>query len=381
LKRLAIITTHPIQYNAPMFQLLAKRGNVQVRVFYTWGEAAMQDKYDPGFKKVIQWDIPLLDGYDFEWVHNASKDPGSHHFTGIVNPDLEKRVLQFNPDAVLVYGWSFQSHLKLMRSLKGKVKIIFRGDSTLLDQQHWLKKLVRSASLKWIYKHVDIALFTGKENKKYFIAHGLKESQLCFAPHAIDNSRFNFDEIHYKKSKELRIELGISDEDFVFLFAGKFESKKAPLLLKAAFSKLNADRIHLVFVGNGSLENQLKNEHNRSIHFLPFQNQHIMPAIYQMCDVFVLPSMGPGETWGLAVNEAMAAGKAILVSDKCGCAADLVFNGRNGYRFKSEDECELKSRMQLILVPKKAKAMGLQSRCIIEQYSFKALCESIEAVV
>ncbi|HXD78262.1 MAG TPA: glycosyltransferase, partial [Puia sp.] len=42
---------------------------------------------------------------------------------------------------------------------------------------------------------------------------------------------------------------------------------------------------------------------------------------------------GPGETWGLGVNEAMASGCAILMSDKAGGAADLVAEGVNGIRF------------------------------------------------
>ena len=71
-KRLAIITTHPIQYNAPMFALLSTRGKVQVKVFYTWGESVLKDKYDPGFGKNISWDIPLLDGYDYCFIKNVA---------------------------------------------------------------------------------------------------------------------------------------------------------------------------------------------------------------------------------------------------------------------------------------------------------------------
>lgn len=65
MKRLAIITTHPIQYNAPLFKLLTQRNNITIKVFYTWGKSVLENKYDPGFKKNIEWDIPLLDGYGF----------------------------------------------------------------------------------------------------------------------------------------------------------------------------------------------------------------------------------------------------------------------------------------------------------------------------
>src|SRR5258708_31443071 len=112
--RLAIITTHPIQYYAPVFKLLHERGNISIKVFYTWGESAL-NKYDPGFDKNITWDIPLLDGYPYEWVQNAATDPGSHHFKGIVNPGLTDQVKAWQPNAILFYGWAYQGHLKTIR--------------------------------------------------------------------------------------------------------------------------------------------------------------------------------------------------------------------------------------------------------------------------
>jgi glycosyltransferase involved in cell wall biosynthesis len=74
-----------------------------------------------------------------------------------------------------------------------------------------------------------------------------------------------------------------------------------------------------------------------------------MPVVYQLCDVFVLPSTGPGESWGLAVNEAMAAGKPVIVSDKCGCAVDLVVNGKNGFTFIAGDINDLALKMKTMI--------------------------------
>src|SRR5665213_974016 len=112
MKKLAIITTHPIQYYAPVFRLLHQRQKVDIKVFYTWGEDVSAGKYDPGFNKKIVWDVPLLEGYPYEWVKNSAKDPGTHHFMGIVNPDLIGQITAWQPDKVLVYGWGFYSHLK-----------------------------------------------------------------------------------------------------------------------------------------------------------------------------------------------------------------------------------------------------------------------------
>ena len=194
MKRLAIITSHPIQYNAPLFTLLAKRGNIGVKVFYTWGEAVLQKKYDPGFNKDIKWDIPLLEGYEYHFVKNIAANPGSHHFKGIDNPGLLQDIKEWDADAVLVYGWAFKSHLKAIRYFYKKIPVLFRGDSTLLGQKKNLKKLLRSVFLKWVYSHVDKALYVGTNNKNYFLQHGLQERQLVFVPHAVDNDRFSGNE-------------------------------------------------------------------------------------------------------------------------------------------------------------------------------------------
>ena len=117
-------------------------------------------------------------------------------------------------------------------------------------------------------------------------------------------------------------------------------------------------------------------------HFLDFQNQTTMPVLYQMCDLFVLPSKGPEETWGLAINEAMASRKAILASDKCGGAIDLVMDGVNGYIFESENEQELLIRLKNLTANKaNLKNMGSKSYEFIQKFSFTKICEGIEDVV
>src|SRR5450432_2477536 len=183
LKKLAIVTSHPIQYNAPLFQLLAKRGHIRIKVFYSWGKHAIESKFDPGFGKVIKWDIPLLDGYEYEFLENVSSEKGSHHFKGIVNPDILKQIDSFDPDSILVFGWAFQSHLKVLRHYHNKKRILFRGDSTLLRRSSAIKEKARTLFLTWVYKHIDIALYVGQRNLSYFKKYGLKNNQLVFAPH------------------------------------------------------------------------------------------------------------------------------------------------------------------------------------------------------
>ena len=369
-KKIAIVTSHPIQYYAPLFKLLAQ--GIDLNVFYTWGKDSVE-KYDPGFGKKVQWDIPLLDGYSHQYLQNTSAEPGSHHFKGIKNPTIIKELLDYNPSAIMVIGWGYHSHLKVLRYFKGKIPLYFRGDSTLLDNNNIgikgkLQCLLRRIFLVWVYSHTDKAFYVGEESKAYFKWALLKETQLVFSPHSIDNARYEID--YSSKANELRTSLSISNSDRVILFAGKFENKKNSLLLLNAFISASTINVHLLFIGNGDNETQLKllaKESTKTsfIHFINFQNQSMMPIWYQLADVFCLPSKGPGETWGLAVNEAMASGKAIIASTKVGCGKDLVKKNLNGWIFESDNLEELREVIEKIPSKESLIKMGKESRRII----------------
>jgi glycosyltransferase involved in cell wall biosynthesis len=408
-KRLAIICTHPIQYYAPVFQLLAKK--VQLKVFYTVG-AQSSYQYDKGFDRTIEWDLPLLVGYDYIFLKNNAKSPGTHHFRGIQNPDLIQELNNFEASGILIYGWAWQSHLKAIRFFKGKIPIYFRGDSTLLNRSAGIKAFLRKISLTWIYKYIDIAFYVGTHNKTYYKAFGLVEKQLIFAPHAIDNHRFGTVEID--QAKKIRKHLNIAENERIVLFAGKLIPVKNPFLLLQAFIELDLPNVHLLFVGNGELEGSLKlrveslgsteslpteessglsvekgesnppptpsrGGHNFSpkerIHFMDFQNQTQMPAVYQACDLFCLPSKS--ETWGLAVNEAMAAGKPVLVSEKVGCAIDLVTK-ETGAIFKTNDLDDLKEKLIALTKDKKQlQEMGKSAQQFVQKWSFETQMNTI----
>ena len=387
--RLAIVTTHPIQYYAPLFRRLEERGEVRVHVFYGWGGAS-EATVDHGFGKTFAWDIPLLDGYEHSFVENVSPDPGTHHSAGIDAPGMVDAVAGWKPDAVLVFGWSFKAHQRVMRAFHGRVPVFFRGDSTLLDERGGvagrLHALMRRIGLRWVYRSVDHAIYVGTHNRTYFEAHGLRGDQLSWAPHAVDNDRFSgahTDAPDYEaEALQWRRDLGIGDRERVIVFVGKLEAKKAPDVLLAAFGKVTTDRAHLVFCGAGPLEDVLR-EHAASrpdVHFVGFQNQARMPVAYRLGDVVVLPSRGPGETWGLAVNEAMASGRAVVVTDRVGCAPDLV-TAANGRVVPADDVEALAAALDEVLAPGSAEAMGQASRELVEQWSIDEAARGIERAV
>jgi glycosyltransferase involved in cell wall biosynthesis len=379
-KKLAIITTHPIQYNSPFFQLLTERKKVEVHVFYTWPQA-IKNIEDKGFGKTITWDIPLLDGYDYTLVPNTSLAPGSN-FKGIQNPSLISELKAWKPDAILVYGWNLKSHLQAMRYFKGKIPVWFRGDSTLLDETGGYKTTLRRLVLTQVYKYIDKAFYVGQANKAYFLKHGLKEAQLVYAPHAIDNSRFGdaMFQNHDKEALQWRSELGYTADDIVIVFAGKLEPKKQPDFLMQAFKKAReaqSGSLQLLIVGNGPMETALKSSGQKNVKYIPFQNQTKMPLVYRLGDVLCLPSKGPGETWGLAVNEAMACGRPVIVSDKVGCSEDLVRQNTTGFVFKHDNMTEL-TAILVNLQKSSLQQMGELAKEKVKEYSFINIVRAVE---
>jgi glycosyltransferase involved in cell wall biosynthesis len=329
--RLAIVVSHPIQYYAPLYQRLARRDDITIKVFFTW-HAAERPVADHGFGKPIAWDIPLTDGYEYELVPNVSSDPGTHRFFGLQNPSLVARVMDWKPDAVQVTGWAWQSHLLALRALsKRGIPVLFRGDSHLLDSPRrtslswWTKRTV----LRRVYSWPAAFLYVGEANRGYYEAFGVDSRRLFRCPHSIDVARFSQPAEQLEvEARQWREELGIGKDRVALLFAGKFEPKKRPVQLMRAVQSLADPRFVLIMVGGGDLEEEVKSiaaTDPKTFRVLPFQNQSRMPIVYRLGDLLILPSAF-GETWGLAVNEALACARPALVSDRVGCAADVIDN-------------------------------------------------------
>ncbi len=340
--RLAVVLTHPVQYYAPVFQALALEGRLEICVFYTWSQAVGGQVYDVGFGKTIEWDTPLRTGYAYQVVPNIAR-PDSSGFLGLRNPELVSRIEAWGAEALLIFGWNKYSHFRAMSYFKGRLPVFFRGDSTLLDPMPTWRRVLRKIVLRMVYRKIDHALAVGQDNRDYFLEAGVRVSKISISPHCVNNEFFadrSGDAEH--QATQFRRQLRIPEAAVVVLFAGKFQSKKVPDLLIKQFTKLKAEA-HLVLVGNGELEPELRMlaEGHDHIHFMPFQNQSLMPAVYRLANVFVLPSMGPGETWGLAVNEAMASGRPVIVSDRVGCARDLVIENQTGWVVRAGDPDDL----------------------------------------
>jgi glycosyltransferase involved in cell wall biosynthesis len=346
--RLAVVLSHPTQYYSPWFRWLRAHTALELRVFYLW-EFGVSCQLDPQFQTAFQWDVDLLSGYESEFVPNASARPGPGSFWGFNNPTLPARLAAWRPNAVLLFGYNWASHLRAVAWARRQgVPLLFRGDSHLLGRPaprppaRWL--------LRILYAQFAAFLYVGAANRDYFTAHGVPARKLFFAPHAVNRELFDpADAGHQAAGTRLRTELGAGPATRVVLFAGKLLPAKQPRELLRAFLELDPGDAMLVFVGEGeekqALQEMARAARPGTVHFLPFANQTEMPSRYLLADLFVLPSRGSYETWGLAVNEAMHLGVPALVSDRVGSQRDLVTDGETGWVFRLETPGDLKVRL------------------------------------
>jgi glycosyltransferase involved in cell wall biosynthesis len=96
--------------------------------------------------------------------------------------------------------------------------------------------------------------------------------------------------------------------------------------------------------------------------------------------VFVMPTVF--EPWGLVVNEAMNAGRAVIVSDQVGCAPDLVRDGDNGFVYQAGNVADLHRVLRMALAdPVRLRHMGRRSLDIINRWSFEEDVQGLRAAL
>ncbi len=370
--RLGIVVSHPTQYYSPWFRHLAAASGLDVRVYYLW-DFGITEQADAKFGKNFVWDVPLLDGYEHQLVPNVARDPGTHHFRGLDNPTLLNEVDSYDPHAILVFGYGWKSMLSLIWTRPKTTAILLRGDShDLVYHPKTIRQRVRRAATKATLSRCQAVLAVGHANAAFYRNNGVDERCIFHAPHCVDNSRFK-DQDSFERANAIRSEFGVLPNTMVVLFAGKFEAKKRPDLLVEAFRRMTAKNVELWMVGSGPMEDEVRRlaGDDSRIRFLGFRNQSELPGIFSAAKLVVLPSEGPGETWGLVVNEAMCCGCAPIVSDHVGCHPDLVHPNENGWVFQAGSlESLATSLKDAIEHPARLERFRLKSREIIGNYDY-----------
>ncbi|HET6426667.1 MAG TPA: glycosyltransferase family 4 protein [Planctomycetaceae bacterium] len=332
--RVGFLTTHPIQYQVPVFRHLAQMPGLDFTVFYCQiPDAAMQGAE---FNVPFQWDLPLLDGYESRVLKNISRQPGVMTFSGCDTPEIDD-ILRNGPfDAFVINGWHVKSGLQgLWACRRHGVPCLVRGEANDLRKRAWWKKRLQA----WLVRQYAGCLAIGRENAAFYRARGVPADRVFSSPYCVENERFAA-AADPERRRLARKRWNVADHEVCFLFSGKLIDKKHPRELIIAFREaIVGATARLLMVGDGPLRQDceaMAQQHQLPVTFTGFLNQTEILDAYAAADALVLPS-DAGETWGLVVNEAMAAGKPAIVSNRAGCAGDLILPDETGCVFPYPD--------------------------------------------
>jgi glycosyltransferase involved in cell wall biosynthesis len=410
---LIILTTHPIQYQVPLWQAMAADGRVPFEVWYLT-DHAVKPTLDREFGKAFAWDLGrgTLEGYPHRMLKvNRDWTLQPTVFRGVrLEEDLRPRFTQVGATVLWVQGWQKLAYWQAVSQAKqAGMEVWLRGESNDLAPTAWWKWQVKRVWLGLLFRKVDRFLCIGSANRRLYLKLGVPEAKLGSAPYFVDNERFARQADSLRPMRQaIRADWAIPDNAFCVLFCGKFISKKRPMDLVKAVNHLNqaggvkGDRpVHIIFVGSGELGAELR----KSVHivydadaasgtapssnkppaaprppsaasFAGFLNQTEISRAYVAADCLVLPS-DHGETWGLVVNEAMASGLPCIASDACGSAEDLVKAVDSRLIFSLGDINSMAAAIRHV------KEKGIKSEAInetVDGYTFNACIDTVTAI-
>jgi glycosyltransferase involved in cell wall biosynthesis len=379
---LAIVSTHPIQYHAPWFRGLAAHPGLKIHVYYCH-KATPEEQARAGFGVPFDWDVPLLEGYPHTFLRNVANPAGPGRFAGFDTPEIKNIIRRGQYDAVLINGWHYKSAWQAIWTCwQSKVKVMVRSDSHLHTPHSRSLRLAKSFVYPRFIRRFDACLAVGQWSREYFLHYGATPERIFLVPHAVDLDAIGGDVDHLRSIRfELRQGWALAPNATTLVFVGKFTETKRPMDFVRAVSEAATQNaaVQGLMVGDGPLRGVCEDfvrTHHVPIAFTGFLNQSQIIRAYVAADALVLPSAG--ETWGLVVNEAMACGRPCFVSDRVGCAPDLIEVGRTGAIFPLADVHALAALMTgLARDPSYLAFLSTEARRKIQNHSIQAAVEGV----
>jgi len=381
--RVGHVVSHPIHYFAPLYRELSSRPEIDLTVHF-YSDAPLRAAHDAEFGRAISWDAPLVGGYTHRFAASAERAPARASSAG-VQMDVVREVAGARYDAVWAHGYAHGTTWLALAAARARgARLLIRDEQTLLHERRGPRGAARAFMLRRLFGQAR-GLYIGEANRRFMLAHGMRAERMSAARYCIDNAwhREQAQRLEGRRA-ELRASFGIDDEAPVVLFAGKLVDKKQPLGLIEAFARVRAERAcWLLMAGDGpqraACEEMIARHRLTNVRLAGFLNQSEMPRAYASADLLVLPSK-LHETWGLVVNEAMNYELPIVVTDRVGCAPDLVGAGENGMVVRHDSTRELAGAIEtLVASAGMRRAYGARSREIVSAYSIEAAADGIVA--
>jgi glycosyltransferase involved in cell wall biosynthesis len=306
---------------------MAQHPHIDLRVAYCSMRGA-HSAYDTDFARDIQWDIPLLDGYD--WVEIPNVGPDTESFLGLCNPGLWRLIRRGKFDAIFCYTGYLKASFWiafLAARISGFV-FLFGSDAISLDPRDSRSWKIGLKKVLWprLFSLANQIIVPSSRTRDLMRSLGFPEDRITLTPYCVDNDWWTAQSSQVDRDA-VRSRWGVEGGTSIVLFCAKLQPWKRPGDLLEAFAAAKASRSILVFAGDGPLRQEL---YRRAldlgvadrVRFLGFINQSQLPAVYKAADLMVLPS--EYEPFAVVVNEASCCGCPVAASDRVGATTDLI---------------------------------------------------------
>lgn len=303
------ITPLPAFYKISLYNELAKKMKIFV-VFIGESSVIRTDDFTQGQK---EFDYEILNEGHFE-TRNAI----------ISSIKLTKLLFKLEYKKIVVGGWDFFEYwFSIYFNAKSKNGVIVESTS-LESNLNFVKKTIK----KIFFKRISLAFPPGRLHADLLYKLGYNNKFVLTKGVGI------FHRVPYtQKTKEFQKK---------FLYIGRLSEEKNLELLIAFFNKYC--QYSLTIIGKGTLKENLAKQAKYNIQFINHVPNEKISEMYLDHDVFILPSHS--ETWGLVIDEALYFNLPVIVSNKVGCASELVIDKYNGIILKNTTEEDLLEAIQ-----------------------------------
>lgn len=290
---------------------------------------------------------------------------------------------EIRPTVIVVGSYSEPAMIAAARwAWKRRIPTVLRSVSTYHDKARrgWTEIL----KSRLVRRYTTVAV-TGERAEEYALRLGVRRECVFRSGNMVDNERYTTcaDHVRRNESRE-RQRLGLPTR--YFLTVSRLAPEKNLLVLLKAFSQYRqcGGRWDIVLVGSGPQERQLRETVRANgipgVHFVAWKQYDALPPYYALASCLVLASVS--EPWGLVVNEAMACGLPVLVSERCGCVPELCREGENGYRFAPDSTDGLAELMvRMSSDGEQLSAFGEASRRIIASFTPQIWAEKFKTSI
>lgn len=302
--RLVVLFSRLSGYMSKCLQVFCKRHDAELLVF----------------RKPLTSEAPFEEAL-FDWIDRL------HDRTEFSAGQILEKILRFDPNAIFLAGWEYRDYLKAARSARKREIPVVSG----CDRQwrgSFRQQIGRLIAPWYLHSAIDVFWVAGERQRQLANRLGYRGKYCWSGYYCCDWERFA-DVYQSQTPTETRS----------FLFVGRYILEKGlDVLLDgyALYRKRVDDPWDLVCAGAGSLKSRVGGE---GVVDVGFTQPDDVPGLMEQATAFLLPSRH--EPWGVALQEAAAAGLPVVCSETCGASVHLLQDGYNGYLCETGDVKDL----------------------------------------